>query len=69
MGLLLWAYMARAEIQQQKRVPIEQDKMDEIFADFKARSNIVGLFDLLLKIDRRNNPSLYRLPESINSET
>lgn len=31
----------------------------EIFEDYEAKSNLVGLFDLLLKIDRRVNPQLY----------
>ncbi len=40
----------------------EQDTprdVESVFNDFEARSNIVGLFDLLLKIDRRVNPHLY----------
>ena len=42
-----------------KREPtISQEKMDEIFSDFESRSNIVGLFDLLLKIAKRN-PKLW----------
>jgi len=28
--------------------------------DFEARQNIVGFFDLLLKIDKRNNPQIYQ---------
>lgn len=28
----------------------------DVLADFEAKSNIVGLYDLLLKIDRRINP-------------
>jgi hypothetical protein len=28
-------------------------------------NNVVGLFDLLLKIDKRNNPDLYKLPKGI----
>lgn len=39
---------------------INQEKIDDIFVDFESRSNIVGLFDLLLKIDRRNNPQRYK---------
>lgn len=30
-----------------------------VFEDFEARQNIVGLFDLLLKIDHRTNPQIY----------
>lgn len=37
----------------------DRDICKEIFEDFEARSNIIGLFDLLLKIDRRVNPHLY----------
>lgn len=32
---------------------------DAIFEDFEAKTNFVGLYDLLLKIDRRENPQLY----------
>lgn len=32
---------------------------DAIFADFESRSNLVGLYSLLLKIDKRVNPQLY----------
>ena len=28
--------------------------------DFEARQNLLGFFDLLLKIDMRNNPELYK---------
>lgn len=27
--------------------------------DFEAKQNLVGFFELLLKIDKRNNPKLY----------
>ena len=37
---------------------ITKEKIDEIFSDFESRSNIVGLFDLLLKIAKRN-PKLW----------
>jgi len=43
-------------------------KASEIFEDYEARSNIVGLFDLLLKIDRRVNPKLYA-PENKSGNT
>jgi hypothetical protein len=33
----------------------------QIFHDPESRRNIVGLFDLLLKMDQRNNPELYGL--------
>jgi len=38
---------------------VSNEKVDEIFDDFESRNNIVGLYDLLLKIDRRVNPHLY----------
>ena len=28
--------------------------------DFEAKQNLLGFFDLLLKIDMRNNPELYK---------
>ncbi len=34
-----------------------EQKLEEL--DFEARSNLVGFFDLLLKVDRRINPDLY----------
>jgi hypothetical protein len=33
---------------------------DQAHDDHEARSNIVGLYDLLYEIDNRLNPSLYR---------
>jgi len=36
------------------------EAIDKIFDDPESRRNIVGLFDLLLKIDRRINPDLYK---------
>ncbi len=36
--------------------------LESVFDDFEARSNIVELFDLLLKIDKRLNPDNYKLP-------
>jgi hypothetical protein len=42
----------------EKRGTISQAKVDEIFSDFESRSNIVGLYDLLLKIAKRN-PKLW----------
>ena len=38
----------KARNETQRRVDL-----DRLFNDFEARSNIVGLYDLLLKIDRR----------------
>lgn len=28
--------------------------------DFEAKQNLLGFFDLLLKIDMRNNPEIYK---------
>ena len=42
----------------EKSQTISQEKVDEIFSDFESRSNIVGLYDLLLKIAKRN-PKLW----------
>lgn len=47
-----------------KEQELSQEKIDEIFSDFDARSNIVGLYDLLLKIAKRN-PKLW---EKINEQ-
>lgn len=30
-----------------------------IFGDFESRRNLIGLYDLLLRVDRRVNPSNY----------
>ena len=49
----------------QKEPIISQENVDEIFSDFESRSNIVGLYDLLLKIAKRN-PKLWA---EINEET
>lgn len=49
----------------EKEHAISQEKIDEIFSDFESRSNIVGLYDLLLKIAKRN-PKLWA---EINEET
>ena len=34
-------------------------KISEIFDDYEARTNFVGFFDLLYKIDRRLEPERY----------
>jgi len=39
--------------------------LDEM--DFEARSNLVGFFDLLLKIDRRINPERYENNRDTNN--
>ena len=45
---------------EQRDAGVEQEfsKVDEIFQDYEARSNIVGLYDLALKVARRN-PKLW----------
>ncbi|PIS41826.1 MAG: hypothetical protein COT25_01005 [Candidatus Kerfeldbacteria bacterium CG08_land_8_20_14_0_20_42_7] len=53
-------FMYQQKYDKRKEPTIPQEKVDEIFTDFESRSNIVGLFDLLLKIDRHNNPKLYQ---------
>ncbi len=35
------------------------ESLDQVFDDFESKSNIIGLYNLLLKIDRRVNPQLY----------
>lgn len=35
--------------------------------DFEAKQNIVGFFDLLLKIDKRNNPQIYQSNEEYDN--
>jgi hypothetical protein len=44
---------------------ISQEKVNEIFSDFESKGNIVGLYDLLLKIAKRN-PKLWA---EINEQT
>ena len=34
-------------------------KIEAIFADFEARNNFVGVFEVLLKVDRRISPENY----------
>ena len=34
-------------------------QQDVVFGDFESRSNIIGLYDLLLRIDKRINPHNY----------
>lgn len=38
---------------------LPQVEVDAIFDDHESKSNLVGLYNLLLKIDRRENPQLY----------
>ena len=46
-------------VPEQPEVQEPAQEVEKVFADYEARTNIVGLFDLLLKIDRRVNPHLY----------
>ena len=41
----------------------ESQIVRQVFDDFNSRSNIVGLYDLLYKIDKRVNPHLYNEDE------
>lgn len=36
--------------------------------DFESRQNLVGFFELLLRIDKRINPDNYRSQEDLNKE-
>jgi len=36
--------------------------------NFEAKQNLLGFFDLLLKIDMRNNPELYKKQFNKNDE-
>jgi hypothetical protein len=48
---------------QLENIPPEKGERDriveKIMADFEGEKNLTGLYDLLLKIDRRINPHLY----------
>jgi hypothetical protein len=37
----------------------KQEVIKTVFESYEAKSNLVGLFDLLLKVDKRNNPEKY----------
>jgi hypothetical protein len=45
--------------QEQPERELPQSEVDAIFANHESKSNLVGLYSLLLKIDRRQNPQLY----------
>jgi hypothetical protein len=48
--------------------PEENQKVQE--DDFDAQQNLLGFFELLLKVDRRINPHLHKAePEKINNPT
>ena len=42
-----------------KDISATPERVDYFADDVDAKANIVGLFDLLYKIDKRNNPHLY----------
>jgi hypothetical protein len=44
----------------QRQTNIEPGQEDDRF-DFEARNNLVGFYDLLLKIDKRVNPQFYEI--------
>ena len=46
----------------------QKEKENKEKMDFKARQNLLGFFDLLLKIDMRNNPELYKKQSNENYE-
>jgi len=45
----------------------EKEKTSESI-DFEAKQNLVGFFDLLLKIDKRNHPENYKKQSDENYE-
>ena len=44
----------------------EKLKKSKVNVNFEAKQNLTGFFDLLLKIDMRNNPKKYKKPERGN---
>ena len=46
--------------EQKQEIPLED-------MNFETRQNLVGFFDLLLKIDKRNNPENYQYELKNNS--
>lgn len=48
------------EVKQQKNKEILNNKPAESYSDFEARQNLFGFFSLLLEIDKRINPHLYK---------
>ncbi|HEY4486552.1 MAG TPA: hypothetical protein VJB70_02370 [Candidatus Paceibacterota bacterium] len=51
---------------QSNKKEIGAEKVEEIFGDFEARGNLVGLFELAYKVDRRVNPQRYGGAEAEN---
>jgi len=48
--------------EQKQKIPLED-------RDLEARQNLVGFFELLLKIDKRNNPENYQYELDNNRDT
>ena len=48
--------------------PNRNQKEKSKLKDFEAKQNLLGFFDLLLKIDMRNNPELYKKQFNENYE-
>ena len=46
----------------------QKEKENKEKMDFEAKQNLLGFFDLLLKIDMRNNPELYKKQVDENYE-
>jgi hypothetical protein len=40
----------------------ESDQQNRIDLDSEAKRNLIGAFELLLKVDRRANPQFYKKP-------
>lgn len=45
--------------QSQEHEDQRDPQVTAVFDDFEAKSNLVGLYNLLLTIDRRTHPELY----------
>lgn len=58
LSLFVWDEISVTDL---RNVCIGIDRLtaDLMFGDFESKTNLIGLYDLLLKIDRRNNPNLY----------
>lgn len=45
----------------------EKDQENQEENDFEARQNLLGVFSILLKVDKRINPHLYKKDENNRS--
>lgn len=43
----------------------QKDKKNPINWTEEERDRVVGLFDLLIKMDKEQNPDLYKLPKGV----